>query len=145
MPVIDEVTVGSGGSVIISEQADVAVGVELKFSQAELELGLHYFLYIALFEIDETIDVHTSFLNGGSWYYQRSPRGGRDDYAGARAIRFKPQGVSHTESASIGFAPIIGGERESTLELRALVQCVPETGPVQAWSATEGLHVAFAT
>ena len=150
MPFIQEVDIVSGDSNVGSSGSDliidervtnfkVKVIAKIEFSETEIRLGLSYSTRVALYEIDGTMDVYSAFPNNHKLFLQRASRGDRDDFIGfsnAETVNAQPGGVTIIHVLSVRSSI----ERDRTLELKALVICVPETATAMQWSSTKKVN-----
>lgn len=119
---------------------DVKVSATVAFSSKEQELGLSYNLIIALYEIDETMDVYSAFHNGNEVFLQRASRGDKDDFLGF-SPNFSAQAIEGDKTIEHVFSVRASFEADQHMELKALVSCVPETATAMKWSSTNRVQV----
>ncbi len=140
MPRIKKVNINSAGAgVIFGQNIDVTVSATIMFSEVEKNIGLNYHVTIALYEIDDTMDVYSVFPNNNQLFLQRASRGNRDDFLGFS----RPKPISaQTGEAEITHEFSVRGqiEPDRVMELKALVVCVPDTATAMKWSATEKIN-----
>ncbi len=101
---------------------------------------MSYKTTIALYEIDDTMDVYTAFPNGHELFLKRAARGEKDDFLGFSNVKIlqSQQGeatVEHPFSVRATFEP------DQEMELKALVVCVPDTATAMKWSPTRKVRV----
>ncbi len=140
MPVISDVSIDSSAVVADNENFNVTVKAKVSFSANERNLELKCNARIALYEIDETMDVYSVFPNGGQIFLQRASRGDRDDFLGfSRNFTLNAQDGDTTIEHRFSVRSII--EPDTKMELKALVICVPETATAMKWSGTKSVQV----
>jgi len=119
---------------------DVTVTAVIKFSEVERNIGLSYNARIALYEIDEKMDVFSVFPNNHQLFLQHASRGDSDDFIGfsnlkAISARSNEATIKHI------FSVRASSESDGKMELKALVVCVPDTATAMKWSPMKKVQV----
>jgi hypothetical protein len=156
MPYIKDVDIQSGDSSIQpltagSSSSDLGIDdrvntfkvkviANIEFSETEIRLGLSYSARVVLYEIDETMDVYSIFPNNHRLYLQRASRGDRDDFIGfsnPETVKAQQGGITISHLLPVRAS----NEPDRTMELKALVVCVPETATAMRWSSTKKVRI----
>ncbi len=143
MPHIKNVIIESDNSVLGSPGSsnfDVVVRAEIGFSEVEQNLAINYNTRIALYEIDDTMDVYSVFPNGAGTLIQRASRGDKDDFLGFssnKAISAQAGNVTIEHQFSVRATL----EPDRRMKLKALVVCTPDTATAMKWSGTKFVEV----
>lgn len=143
MPYITKVNLSSQSSAQGSAEAhnfDVTVFATIKFSATERNIGLNYNVKIALYEIDERMDVYSVFPNNRYLFVQHAGRGVEDDFLGiSEPISISAQSNGGTVEYRFSVRPSF--EADHKMELKALVVCIPETATAMKWSSTKKVEI----
>ena len=142
MPHITEVNIDSSQIVGKGHNFDVTVTAKIKFSEVERNIGLNYNATIALYEIDETMDVYSGFPNNHQLFLQRATRGGKDGFLGFSTTQ-KLSAQTGIVEIKHRFSVAAIYEADGKMELKALVVCVPETATAMQWSSTKEVQVVI--
>ena len=142
MPHITEVNIDSSQVVITGNDFVVTVIAKIKFSEVERNIGLNYNTTIALYQIDETMDVYSVFPNNHQLFLQRATRGGKDGFLGFSTTQKLSAQTGIVEIKHL-FSVTAIREPDKKMELKALVVCVPETATAMQWSSIKEVQVAF--
>ena len=143
MPHIKTVNISSDSTIQGSpgpHNFNVEVLAKISFSEVEKKIGLNYNVTIALYEIDDAMDVYSVFPNNHQLFLQRASRGDKDDFLGFSDTK-SVNAQSGAETIRHKFSVRASFEADQKMELKALVICVPETATAMKWSSTKQVQV----
>ncbi|MBY5940312.1 hypothetical protein KUW00_05360 [Halomonas sp. DP5N14-9] len=139
MPYIKSVVISSPTAAIHNTDFNIDVTAIIEFSALERQLGLSYKTTIALYEVDDTMDVYSVQPNWQRVFLQRAARGDKDDFLGfSPAIDMKADRAE--DKITHKFNVRAQMESDWTMEIRALVVCVPETSAAMQWSSQKSIR-----
>lgn len=136
MPQVTEVIVNAPGTVI-GQNSIVSVNATIRFTSKERQLALDHVVRIALYELDDQMDVYAIQPNWSQLFVQRAARGDKDDFNRfSDVIRVTADEAEKSVSFTFNLGTAQTPERDRMLEYKAMVICIPEIATAIAWSAT---------
>ncbi|OZT72520.1 hypothetical protein [Vreelandella boliviensis] len=139
MPYIKSVDISTPSAVTYNTYFNVGVSAVIEFSDLERQLGLSYKTSIALYEIDDRMDVYSIQPNWQRIFLQRAARGDKDDFLGfSPPIDMKADSAEDTITHNFNVRAQV--ESDWQMEIRALVVCVPETSAAMQWSSQKKIQ-----